>query len=182
MMRSQEERMADQAAIEDLLAKMEHVRGHILAHLDALSEEEAARPPEPGEWSAKEQLSHMCEMESLYRAWVEKALKQDGANLNGTRGEPVAIPLTEAREHSLADHVAELKRQRGQTLQLIARIAPEQYDHNAGNSIFGTLTVLQWLRSYYRHDRMHFDQMRGREPTYKPRFRGGQEPDQRRRG
>jgi hypothetical protein len=46
--------------------------------------------------------------------------------------------------------------------------------------MFGSLTVMQWLRSYYRHDRMHRDQMAGREPEYKPRFAGGQEPDQRR--
>jgi hypothetical protein len=45
--------------------------------------------------------------------------------------------------------------------------------------MFGTLTVMQWLRSYYRHDRMHYDQVRGAEPTYKPRFTGA-EPDQRR--
>jgi hypothetical protein len=47
--------------------------------------------------------------------------------------------------------------------------------------MFGELTVLQWLRSFYRHDRMHTDQIAGRDPEYKPRFVGGQEPDQRRR-
>ena len=31
---------------------------------------------------------------------------------------------------------------------------------------------MQWLRSYYRHDRMHMDQMAGRDPEYKPRFVG----------
>jgi len=39
--------------------------------------------------------------------------------------------------------------------------------------------VMQWLRSYYRHDRMHSDQVSGRDPAYKPRFTNG-EPDQRR--
>jgi hypothetical protein len=46
--------------------------------------------------------------------------------------------------------------------------------------MFGSLTVMQWLRSYYRHDRMHYDQVRGVEPEYKPRYAGGKEPDQRR--
>ena len=34
--------------------------------------------------------------------------------------------------------------------------------------MFGELTVMQWLRSYYRHDRMHYDQVRGDEPSTSP--------------
>jgi len=54
------------------------------------------------------------------------------------------------------------------------------FDRKASQRMFGELTVMQWLRSYYRHDRMHYDQVRGVEPEYKPRFAGGKEPDQRR--
>jgi hypothetical protein len=46
--------------------------------------------------------------------------------------------------------------------------------------MFGTLTVLQWLRSYYRHDRMHQAQIAGRPSAYRPRYASGAEPDQRR--
>ena len=59
-------------------------------------------------------------------------------------------------------------------------MAPEQFEHAASQPMFGRLTVMQWLRSYYRHDRMHRDQIGGREPEYKPKFAGGKEPDQRR--
>ena len=172
--------MAEEGAVSELLDKMGAERGRILAHLDGLSDETASRSLKPGEWSIKEQLSHMCEMESMYRAWVEKALTEDNVNLDGVRGEPVAIPLVKAQQHSLAEHGAELRRQRERTLRLIAAITPEQYERRASSSLFGTLTVLQWLRSYYRHDRMHFDQMRGQEPSYQPRFLSGSEPDQRR--
>jgi hypothetical protein len=41
---------------------------------------------------------------------------------------------------------------------------------------------MQWLRSYYRHDRMHIDQISGRKSDYQPRWAEGMgEPDQRRR-
>ena len=60
------------------------------------------------------------------------------------------------------------------------RLAPGQFERTASQPMFGRLTVMQWLRSYYRHDRMHRDQMAGREPEYRPRFVGGREPDQRR--
>ena len=73
-----------------------------------------------------------------------------------------------------------MRRQREMTMQLIESLSPGDYDRTASNKPFGSLTVMQWLRSYYRHDRMHVDQLSGRDPTYKPKFASGVEPDQRR--
>ena len=172
--------MADPAQIAELTDKMAAERESLLSALESLSEEDASRSPHDGEWNAKQQMSHLCEMESAYRAWVERALEEDGANVEGVRGERVAIPLEDADAHAAAEHTAEMRRQREKTLALINSMRPDDFDRRASNSLFGSLTVMQWLRSYYRHDRMHVDQISGREPEYKPRFAGGSEPDQRR--
>ncbi len=172
--------MADEAAIRDLFEKMEYERGRLLSLLESLSEEAAATPAKPGEWTPKEQMAHLCEMEAAYRAWVEKALREDNPSVDGIRGEPVAVPGERANEASKDELLAEMRRQREKTLALMRRLRPEDYDRTATSSMFGTLTVLQWLRSYYRHDRMHYDQVLGQEPTYRPRYLTGQEPDQRR--
>lgn len=173
--------MAEEAQIRDLAEKIGQERERLLALIGTLTEEAASIPPKPGEWTAKEQFSHLAEMESSYRAWVERALAEDNPNVAGTRGEPVPIPIEEANNYTVAQHLAAMDEQRRKTLDLIARITPEQYDRTATNPLFGTLTVLQWLRSFYRHDRMHIDQISGQEPSYRPRFAGGVEPDQRRR-
>ena len=172
--------MAEEARIKELKDKMAQERGKLLSILELLGEEEAVKPPQPGEWTVKQQMSHLCEMESAYRAWVEKALEEDGANLDGVQGEPVAIPLERAHLNAVREHVTEMRAQREKTLAVMERMRPQDYDRTATSAVFGTLTVMQWLRSYYRHDRMHYDQVRGEEPTYKPRFRSGKEPDQRR--
>jgi len=177
--------MAMREQIDDLLVKMEEERAPLLAQARALTDEEAARRPEgqtgEGEWSAKEQLAHLWEMERSYIAWVKKALEENGADLTGVRGEPVAMPVERANEHTVAELTAALEREREGTLSFIRSLSPEDFDRTASQPMFGELTVLQWLRSFYRHDRMHKDQMAGRDPEYKPRFVGGQEPDQRRR-
>jgi uncharacterized damage-inducible protein DinB len=176
-----EVRMAEQAQIDELKQKMGEERDRLLAVLERISNEEAAKPTAgKGEWSAKQQMSHLCEMETAYRAWVAKALQEDGANVDSVRGERPAIPLEQAQEHSVGEHLAEMRSQREKTLALIDSMAPADFDRTATQRMFGTLTVMQWLRSYYRHDRMHYDQVRGVEPEYKPRFVGGKEPDQRR--
>src|SRR5437867_460680 len=172
--------MADPTQTQELIEKMTKERERLLAVLQAMTEEQASSPPKPGEWTQKQQMSHLCEMETAYRAWVQRALEEDGADVDGVRGERTAIPLEEASGHSAREHIAEMRRQREKTLAMIAAMKPEEFERRASNSLFGSLTAMQWLRSYYRHDRMHNDQVRGEEPTYKPRFSNGVEPDQRR--
>lgn len=176
--------MATPEQIEELTTKMAAQRAELLELARRLEEADAeVRDPEAdGEagWSAKEQLSHLAQMETSYRAWVERALVEDSPDVSrGTESDPVAIPLAEAHEHTVAEHLDELGRQRERTLALIATIKPEQYERTASTPVFGELTVMQWLRSYYRHDRMHAAQIRGEQSDYQPRYAGGVEPDQR---
>jgi len=172
--------MDEQAQIDEMVSKMNEERRKLVSELEAMSEERASTPPKPGEWNQKQQMSHLCEMESAYRAWVERAIEEDGATVDGVAGERPAIPLERANEHNVDDHIAEMERQRARTMEMIARMTPADFDRRATNKLFGTLTVMQWLRSYYRHDRMHYDQVRGEESSYKPQYAAGKEPDQRR--
>jgi hypothetical protein len=161
-------------------------REALLAQAQAVSDAEASRslPDAEGEaqWSVKEQLAHLAEMETNYRAWVQRALDVDGADVSQVRGARPAISLTGANAQSVVELVDQLREQRAVTITLIESMAPEQFERRASQPMFGSLTVMQWLRSYYRHDRMHRDQIAGREPDYKPRFVEGKEPDQRRTG
>ena len=177
--------MATREQIDELLSKMAEERERLLAQARTLTEDDASRRPEgktgEAEWSAKEQLAHLWEMERSYIAWVKAALERNGADLTGVRGEPVEIPVERAGGHAVAELADALERERGRTVAFIRSLRPEDFDRTASQPMFGELTVLQWLRSFYRHDRMHQDQIAGRDPAYKPRFVGGEEPDQRRR-
>ena len=176
--------MATQAQVDELIAKMEEERAALLDVVARVDEAHAdVRPPEgEGEagWSIKEQLSHLAEMETAYRAWVERALVEDRPDVTeGTSPDPVAVPHAEAHSASLDQHVAELKRQRERTLEVIGTIPLDGYERTASTRIFGELTVLQWLRSYYRHDRMHAAQIQGKQSDYVPRWAEGQGEPQR---
>lgn len=176
--------MASADEIRALLDKMTSEREALLAEAEALSDEAASYAPPDGvgeaQWSPKEQLAHLAEMETSYRAWVRKALDEDDPDVSGVLGEPPAIRLTQAARHTVPELAAQLRAERATTLKLIESITPEQFERTASQPMFGRLTVMQWLRSYYRHDRMHRDQMAGRDPSYRPKFVGGKEPDQRR--
>ncbi len=176
--------MATQEAIRELLDKMAAERDQLLARMSSLDDGTAESAPADAEgeaqWSPKQQMAHLAEMETAYRAWVERALAEDDPDVSAVRGERPAIALDTAHSHPVDALVGQLREQRAVTLKLIEGITPDQFERTASQAMFGKLTIMQWLRSYYRHDRMHNDQIAGREPDYKPKFAGGKEPDQRR--
>lgn len=170
--------------LADLRAKMAEERAELLALCEGIDEARAEHQPPDGEgeegWSVKEQLAHLAEMESKYRAWASRAVTEDRPDLTGTVADPVAIPLERAHTASVPQLLEALARQRELTDEFVGGLSAGDLERTASERNFGELTVLQWLRSYYRHDRMHRAQIAGREPDYRPRFVQG-EPDQRRR-
>ena len=175
--------MTTKAEVDELISKMAEERDRLLEIASAFSEEDASRSPADGEgeaqWSVKEQLAHLALMENAYRGWVQRALSEENPDVTNDRPEMPAIGLREANSRPLPELVAQLRQLRDQTLTLIESMRPQDFERKATQQMFGTLTVMQWLRSYYRHDRMHQAQMSGREPDYRPRYTGDKEPDQR---
>lgn len=174
--------MATREQIADLKQKMAEERRTLVAAARSLSPADAHRVPVDAEgeeqWTALEQLAHLNEMERTYDAWVRAALEEDGADLAGIAWQAVAIPVEEANNHSVEELLRNLEFERAYTLGLIDGISLEGFERTAKSPMFGTLTVLQWLRSFYRHDRQHSAQIAGRKSDYQPNFQG-KEPDQR---
>src|SRR3989304_5697290 len=68
-----------------------------------------------------------------------RALVEDTPNVVDTPFEPVVIPVEEAHRHSVAEHIAELRRQREKTHALIEVMKPADFDRTATHPAFGTL-------------------------------------------
>ncbi|MEX0782932.1 MAG: DinB family protein [Dehalococcoidia bacterium] len=175
--------MATTDQVQELVTKMREQRGELLAAARSLNAEDALRVPVDAEgeeqWTALEQLAHLWEMERSYDSWVRLALREDNPSISGALTEPVDIPVEEANGHTIAELVRALEIERAYTHGLIDGMRLEDFDRTATSPIFGTLTVLQWLRSFYRHDRQHGAQILGRRSDYQPNFVGGKEPNQR---
>ncbi len=175
--------MATQEQVDELRSKMAEERAALVEVARGLSEADSRRVPANAEgeeqWTALEQLSHLWEMEKSYDAWVRAALKEENPDLSKVTGEPVAIPIEDANGHTVADLLGRMEIERAYTRGLIDGISLDGFDRVATSPMFGTLTVLQWLRSFYRHDRQHAAQILGRQSNYQPGFKG-KEPNQRR--
>lgn len=174
--------MATREQVVELKEKMAEERATLIAAARGLSADDALRVPKDAEgeeqWTALEQLAHLWEMERNYDTWVRAALEQDGVDLAGISGSPVEIPIERANGRTVDEMLRALELERAYTLGLIDGIPLAYFDRTAVSPMFGRLTVLQWLRSFYRHDRQHGAQIEGRQSDYKPSFKG-MEPNQR---
>ena len=174
--------MATPEQVRDLINKMAEERASLIAAARSLSAEDSLRIPVDAEdeeqWTAREQLAHLNEMERTYDGWVKAALAEDGADLAGIAWQSVSVPIEEANQHPIEALLRNLELERAYTLGLIDGIPLDRFDNVGVSPIFGRLTVLQWLRSFYRHDRQHAAQIQGRASDYKPNF-VGKEPNQR---
>lgn len=159
------------AELEELLQKLESHRGELVRQVQEMSEEEAGRRPAEGEWSAKEQLVHLAAFERLWREWSMQVRDQPGCEVGPPPPNPPAYPEAESR--SVADLLQELASARGDTLAAIEGLTDDELNRRGKHLLFGEMSVLQMLRSLYRHDRMHMDQMAGRDASFRPRTPGG---------
>ena len=174
--------MATPEQVAELKQKMATERAALIAAAAGLSPRDALRVPVDAEgeeqWTALEQLAHLLEMERAYDSWVRAALREDNPDTASVAVEPVAIPVERANGHTVPEPPRALELERAYPLGLIDGIPLAAFDRTATSPAFGTLTVLQWLRSFYRHDRQHTPQIQGRQSDYRPSF-VGKEPNQR---
>ena len=174
--------MATDEQVQELKEKMREQRAELVDAARQLTGEDALRVPVDAEgeeqWTALEQLAHLGEMERTYDAWIRAALAEDGTDLGKIPWQQVEVPIEEANSHSVEELLRILEMERAYTFGLIDGIPLEGFDRTAVSPMFGSLTVLQWLRSFYRHDRQHAAQIQGRVSDYQPKFKG-KEPNQR---
>ncbi len=157
--------------LEELLAKLESHRRDLESQVQEMSDEEASRRSER-EWSAKEQLAHLAAFERLWLGWAMKAREEPGSEVGPPPPNPPAY--AEAQPRPLADLLRELASARSETISAIEGLTDDELRRKGKHLLFGDMSVLQMLRSLYRHDRMHMDQIAGREASFTPRTPGGE--------
>lgn len=161
--------------LADLYRKLADHRRQLLRMLEAMPEEHAEVHPN-GEWSVKQQLAHLCHAEEAWVDWALTVLEKPGSQVGQTReeGQVFTREVDTADRMPLKYWVTRLKTTRAQSLRRLASapLTPETLHRKGVHRTFGEMTVLQFLRALYRHDRMHMDQIAGRPPSFIP----GQRP------
>ena len=157
--------------LEELLEKLESQRGQLVGQARQMTDEEAGHRPSERDWSAKEQLLHLVTFERQWLEWAMTVRDEPGSEVGPPPPNPEAYP--EAQTRSLDDVLLELATARSDTLAAIEGLTTEELQQRGRHLLFGEMSVLQMLRTLYRHDWMHMDQIAGRETSFRPDASGG---------
>ncbi len=153
--------------LDELVQKLSSQRQEFLACLEQLTDQQAGQRPAEKEWCAKEQLVHLVQMEKRWLDWALQVRDNPGCSVGATHGNPEGFP--EALTRSLSDLLRQLADVRQDTLKVIQWLSQEELQRKGRHTEFGEMSVLQMLRAPYRHDRMHLEQIQGKEVSFRPR-------------
>ncbi|MSQ33116.1 MAG: DinB family protein [Dehalococcoidia bacterium] len=158
----------------DMVAKLAQHREALLAIVHDHDDAWFTKRAKEGDRTRKGMLKHLCGAEHSYiQVWARRARDEDNPDLRlgGTLGR---VPLfDEAVQMTLAELSQQLHDQRVKTLEFIAETGDGEMERPIHGTAFGTLTVKQCVKSMYRHDQMHIDEMLGKAQTYDIRTQDG---------
>jgi uncharacterized damage-inducible protein DinB len=144
------------SALRDVLAVTPDRVAALAAGLDADTLRER---PEPGEWSMKEVLAHLMELESrVFLPRLRLMVTQDRPRFEAF--DPVAWARErDRREGRFEDDLATFRRARAETLAFLVTLPPGAGERPGLSGHFGPVTLAQYATHTADHDLEHLAQM-----------------------
>jgi hypothetical protein len=113
-------------------------------------------------------LHHLWRAEPLYRERAMAAVQQDRPDFAKLPNRVCPIDFDEVNDYPVEELLAGLAEERAKTEAFLDTLSVEDYARVGIDPLWGEMTVMQVVRSYYRHDGMHRMQILGLEPEYQP--------------
>ena len=152
----------------EIVEKLEITRQRLMDQALNLPEPKMTESAKDGDRTPKGMLLHIASAEVLYRdTWALRAREENQPDLTPNPSESGAdLLFARANKMTTAELIQFLKDQRTKTLRFIGETTDEEFNRKGMNTPFGNLTVHQFLKSLYRHDQMHIDEIAGTESQY----------------
>ena len=168
--------MATSSERRELISKLDANRQKLMELAKGLDDDKLKSPNKEGDRSPKGMLMHLAQAERSYVfSWAKRARDENSPDLkrDGAVGDSEAPLFNEANPVSVEELISSLEKARIATLRFIAETGDEEFERVGRNTPFGDLTVHQFLKSLYRHDQMHIDEMIGMDSAYEVRTTDG---------
>lgn len=153
------------------LRETAHAMESLLWELDDDALERAA---DEGEWSCKQLVSHMCEMERRYIDRLERIVGMAEPRISAFDADSIAVEDSPWRaedpqeEQAVFDMMDEFSVQRRQAVYLLWSLDAEDWERRGVHPYLGPLTITQVAREMNEHDLAHLWQLRGLCDRFEP--------------
>ncbi|HEY8171750.1 MAG TPA: DinB family protein [Dehalococcoidia bacterium] len=117
------------------------------------------RAPSDDEWSCKELVGHMAEMERHYIEWLERIARLDEPEISAFDGDSITPPVP-LRDQNVFDVMDEFGTLRRQTVYLLWSLDDGDWERRGKHPYLGPLSLMQIAREMNEHDLAHLWQLR----------------------
>jgi hypothetical protein len=117
------------------------------------------RRPRDDEWSCKELINHMTEMERRYIDWLESIVRLDEPAIPAFDGDSIE-PLTPVEQQDVFDTMDEFSTLRRKSVYLLWSLDDADWNRRGIHPYVGPLSVTQVAREMNEHDLSHLWQLR----------------------
>lgn len=164
--------------LAERLQRLERTADELAAAIHGRSDTDLSRRPDVKSWSAKEIVCHLRDVEELcilrFRTMLAMdepkllsvgAMPKDPTEWGITGSEPPLDPERWAAErqylrNDAARALAAFGRRRGESLQFLRRLAPEQWQRGSIHATLGRVSFADWVAIMAGHDDNHLAQVK----------------------
>ena len=165
--------------IEARLGRLRQTPDDLERAIAGKADAELGRRPDAENWSAKEIVCHLRDVEELFQIRFHTVVALDeprilvlGASADDLAawriGGAIGHPLDPSRwaeerqylRHDTHEALAAFRRRRGEVLMLLHGLSPGEWQRGGIHLSRGRLTLADWVASLAAHDDNHLDQLR----------------------
>ena len=147
------------ATLDEQLARMERTVNDYAAVVKNVSDAQLTKRPDPKNWSAKEVVCHVRDIEESFMMRFLSIMAMDDPKFLPVEPDRWAVERQYQR-NDVQEALAALRTRREETLRFLRGLKPEQWERGGIHATRGRMTLKDFVELMAWHDDNHLDQLK----------------------
>ena len=147
------------ATLDEQLARMERTVNDYAAVVKNVSDAQLTKRPDPKNWSAKEVVCHVRDIEESFMMRFLSIVAMDDPKFLPVEPDRWAVERQYQR-NDVQEALAALRTRREETLRFLRGLKPEQWERGGIHATRGRMTLKDFVELMAWHDDNHLDQLK----------------------
>jgi uncharacterized damage-inducible protein DinB len=147
------------ATLDEQLARMERTVDDYAAAIKGVPDAKLSKRPDDKNWSAKETLCHVRDIEEAFMMRFQSVLAMDEPKFLPVEPDRWAVERQYQRNDA-QETLAAFRARRDETLRFLRGLKPEQWNRGGIHATRGKMTIKDFVELLAWHDDNHLDQLK----------------------
>ena len=145
--------------VEEATARMSRTAHDFAAAIVGVSDADLSSRPDAKNWSAKEIVCHIRDVEEMFMDRIKLILATEGARFASVDPDPW-VAMRQYQRNNTHEALAAFRSLRDATLAVLRGLTPDQWTRSGTHITRGPLTIGDIVLHATRHDDNHLDQLK----------------------